>query len=343
LSASPWYRATPEAASISPDAAEQALEWLLALQDDAVPPERVAEWARWRDAHPDHERAWRRIESVRGQLQSLSSPANSATARAALLAPRSGHRRRALKTAALLVIGGGTAWGIGTSAPWRTWSSDYRTAIGERRKLVLPDGTHLLLNTDSAIDVCFDRTERRIKLISGEIFVATAPDDQGPSRPFLVETEDGTARALGTEYSVRRERDDTEVNVLHGVVRIQPRHNAAQTRDVQAGYRASYTARAIMAPTALEHSAVAWKDGFIVARSMRLDDFLAELGRYSAEPLSCDPAIAGLHVSGSFPVADIGKVLTVLATTLDIRIEIHSRLWRHKALRLVPAPRTAPT
>ncbi|ANN79518.1 FecR domain-containing protein [Bordetella flabilis] len=341
MSASPWYRATPDAASISPDAAERALEWLLELQDDAVSPERVAEWARWRDAHPDHERAWGRIESVRGQLQSLSSPANSAIARAALLAPRSEHRRRALKTAAILLFGGGTAWSIATSTPWRTWSSDYRTAIGERRKLVLPDGSHLLLNTDSAIDVCFDDTERRVELISGEILVATAPDHQGLSRPFLVETGDGTARALGTEYSVRRQRDDTEVNVLRGAVRIQPRHNAAQARDVQAGYRASYTARAVTASSALENAAIAWKDGFIVARSMRLDDFLAELGRYSPEPLSCDPAIAGLRLSGSFPVGDIGKVLAALSTTLDIRIEIHSRLWRHKALRLVPAPHTA--
>jgi transmembrane sensor len=343
LPASPWYLGTPEAASISPDAAERALEWLLELQGDAVSAETVAEWGRWRAAHPDHERAWRRIESVRGQLQPLSSPVNSAIARAALAAPRAEHRRRAVKTLAVLLFGGGAAWGIATSRPWQAWSSDYRTAIGERRQLVLPDGTRLLLNTDSALDVRFGDTERRVKLISGEILIRTAPDNQGMARPFLVETRDGTARALGTEYSVRQQRDDTEVNVFHGIVRIQPGHNGAQPRDVQAGYRASYTTRAVMPPSAVQDAAIAWKDGFIVARSMRLDDFIAELGRYSPDPLSCDPDIAGLRLSGSFPVADIGKVLTALSATLDVRIEIHSRFWRHKQLRLVPARRAAPS
>ena len=39
LAASSWYRSTRDAAAVSPEVAERALEWLLELQGEPVPPE----------------------------------------------------------------------------------------------------------------------------------------------------------------------------------------------------------------------------------------------------------------------------------------------------------------
>jgi len=340
--ASPWYGGTHDAAGIAPEVAERALEWLVELQDDAVAPDVVEAWTRWRAAHPDHERAWRRIESVRGRLQSLASPAGATIAQAALAPPRSESRRRAVKTLAVLLFAGGAAWGVDTYSPWHEWSSDYRTEVGQRRVVMLPDGTQLILNTGSAVDIRFNDAERRVVLVAGEVFVTTAPDARPAPRPFLVETAQGTARALGTEYAVRQQDDDTEVSVLHGAVEVRPRRNAGQAFIVQAGHHASYTDRAATAAGRAEEAQVAWKDGFIVARGMRLDDFLAELGRYTSDALSCDPAAAGLRVSGSFPVDDVDRVLEAVGTTLDLRVVAETRLWRRRLVRLAPAaPRTA--
>ncbi|MFD4838899.1 FecR family protein [Achromobacter sp. NPDC058515] len=341
MSASPWYASTRDAAALSPAVAQRALEWLVELQGDAVPPETVREWACWRAAHPDHERAWLRIESVRGSLQPLSSPVSAAIAQAALAPPASPHRRRALKALGVLAFTGGATWSVGEYAPWREWTSDYRTGVGERRDLVLPDGTRLALNTGSALDIRFSETERRVALISGEILIATAHEAGPPMRPFLVETAHGTARALGTEYTVRVLGDSTEVSVYQGAVQIQPRQEAGHPLTLQAGRRASYWAHGVAEPGPAEESRVAWKDGFIVARGMRLDDFIAELGRYSRDTLSCDPAVAGLRLSGSFPVDDIDRVLAALRATLDIRVDIQSRLWRGRHVRLIPAADSA--
>jgi transmembrane sensor len=339
---SSWYRTTPAAAAIPPEVAERGLEWLVELQGGAAPPRLIEDWVAWRAAHPHHEQAWQRIESVSGKLQFLSSPFNSAIAQAALAPPRAGHRRRVIKGLAVSLFLGGALWGVGEKLPLREWTADYRTAVGERRTIVLADGTQLVLNTDSAVDIRFNDGERRVKLIAGEIFVTTSQNAQPASRPFLVQTDQGTARALGTAYSVRQEGERTEVGVFKGAVEIRPRESAGQIVVLRAGDQAAYTAKSITAPDHLEEAKTAWRDGFIVARGMRLDDFMIELSRYSKEALSCDPGIAGLRVSGSFPLDDIGKVLEALRITLDIQTETLPGFWGKRAVRMIPAARAMP-
>lgn len=334
--ASSWYEATADAAKIPPHVAERALEWLLELQGDAVSPETVAAWTRWRAEHPDNERAWQRIESVKGRLKPLASPATADIARAALASSDDKPRRRAIKTLAVLVFTGGAAWSANQYSPWRQWAADYRTAIGERRALTLSDGTRLWLNTDSAVDIRFDDDVRRVKLVAGEILVETAKDSRSVPRPFVVETADGTAHARGTRYAVRQRDGDTEVSVYDGAVEIRPRRSAGQPLLLRAGHRASYTRDTVTAPVATQEAGATWAEGFIVARSMRLDDFIAELGRYSKDSLSCDPRLAAIRVSGSFPLDDVGKVLDALAATLDVRTEATTRLWGKRELRVVP-------
>jgi len=338
MSASSWYGNTRDAATLPPAVAQRALEWLVELQDEPVAPETVREWASWRAAHPDHERAWLRIESVQGTLRPLAGPANAAIAKAALAAPASAQRRRALKTMSALAIASGAAWGVGQITPWRTWTSDHRTAIGERRNVTLPDGTRLVLNTDSAIDVRYSADRRRVTLIAGEILIATAHESGTRNRPFCVETAHGTARALGTEYAVRLLDGSTEVSVFQGAVQIRPRDDAEHGLTLQAGLRANYSARGIAQPATAEENQIAWKDGFIVARGMRLADFVAELGRYSRDTISCAPAVSDLRLSGSFPVSNVDKVLAALSATLDIRVETETRLWRGRRLHLIAGP-----
>lgn len=336
--ASSWYDATAEAGTIPVAVAERALEWLLDLQDDDVPPERIAAWTRWRAEHPDHERAWQRIESVRSQLAPLAAPRTSAVVRATLAPrPESRARRQAVKTLAIVAFAGGLTWAAEDRVPWRVWTADYRTDVGERRTIVLDDGTRLQMNTASAVDIAFDGNARRVRLRAGEILVTTAKDPHPVARPFLVETAQGTARALGTRYVVRQREADTEVDVFHGAVEVRPRDPAGAPRVVESGYGASFTGQRVTGLELAQASRAAWAEGFIVARSMRLDRFIEELARYSRDPVSCDPAVAGLRVSGSFPLDDVGKVLAVLSTTLDVRTEVTTRIWGQTSRRIVPA------
>ncbi|MFX9169461.1 FecR domain-containing protein, partial [Acinetobacter baumannii] len=59
--------------------------------------------------------------------------------------------------------------------------ADHATGVGERRDLALADGSHVLLNTDSALSVDYTADRRGVALQRGEAFFAVARD---PARPF---------------------------------------------------------------------------------------------------------------------------------------------------------------
>jgi ferric-dicitrate binding protein FerR (iron transport regulator) len=131
---------------------------------------------------------------------------------------------------------------------WRQWgaelAADHRTATGQRSDHRLADGSLLHLNTASAADVRFDAAQRRIVLQAGEILIHTAPDSVRPPRPFVVQTEHGTIRALGTRFVVQRESGrQTRVSVLEHAVEIRPALGNAALR-LDAGQSVRFSAHA---------------------------------------------------------------------------------------------------
>ena len=65
----------------------------------------------------------------------------------------------------------------------------------------------------------------------------------------------------------------------------------------------------------------------LVAAHMRLGDFLAELGRYRRGQLNCDPKVANLLISGTYPIDDTERVLDVLPLSLPVRVRRFTRYW----------------
>ncbi|WP_341316431.1 FecR family protein [Paraburkholderia sp. IMGN_8] len=309
----------------------RAVEWWMELQSGENTREQKLALARWRAEHADHERAWQHIRSVSNRFKDLTGTADAtgaAAARAALTRSRPATRRANVKALAMLLFTGGAAWIAGEHVPWRAWSADVRTAVGERRTLTLADGTRVTLNTDSAIEIRFSSTERRVHLLRGEIMVATGHSDAGgPLRPFVVETAQGRLQPLGTRFAVRQQSALSRIDVFEGAVRINPfdAHGAAPI--MHAGERARFTRDEVSAMEAISENDAAWADGLIVASGMRLADFLNELDRYRPGYLSCDPAVAGLRLSGTFPLADTDRVLETVAGTLPVELVFITRYW----------------
>lgn len=299
--------------------AGEAADWMIRFDQGTLGPDEQQAFDRWRGQSPAHIAAWHRAEGVMHSINSIPAPT-----RASALRELAGvERRRALKLA-LMLAAGPAAWAA-WRMPWAEWNADLRTATGEQRRELLPDGTALVLNTASAVTLAFSDSERRLRLWSGEILVSTGRDPSPHYRPFIVETAQGTVRALGTRFTVRLLPDLTRVGVLEHAVEIRA---AGTSTRVEAGQMAAFGVQGVMGGVQQQGVAPAlWEEGLFLAQKLPLADLLAELGRYRKGVLRCHPEVAGMLVSGAFSVSDTDAALRLLTRSLPLRIRSWSRYW----------------
>lgn len=302
----------------------EAADWVLRLREGALDASEQRAFDQWQARSAAHREAWQRAETVLqtfGKLQ-LFGDESAGIGRDALRSMRRVNRRRLL---GLLVAAGPVAWLAWRTQPWQGWRVDIATATGERRTLDLADGSRLVINTASAVDIDFTPQHRRLRLQRGEILITTGRDPSSTPRPFLVETAHGAMRALGTRFSVRRFDDRTRVAVFEHTVGVTP--VAGVERIVQAGEQLTFNAGGIDSVGPVDMSAAAWEHGMLAAKSMRLGDVAAELARYRRGVLRCDPAVAHLPVSGAISLDDTDAALRLLERNLPVRISRVTSYW----------------
>lgn len=294
----------------------QAASWLLLMQEGPLAPPQQAELERWRRSDPEHERAWKRAQRLLTRLGTLPST----LARQTLARPAGSSRRTVLR--GLLVLMGAAPLG---GWLWRRSEAgvDYLTTLGERRDLLLDDGSQVSLNSDSALNVRFSADQRLLHLQRGEAYIVTAPDRQAPPRPLRVQTEQGLMRALGTRFSVRQLPHETQLAVYEGAVQVQLAGTDSTPQDgiIRAGQQVRFTRERLGPVETARDTALAWRNGLLVADDMPLQQWAQELMRYSSQPLVCDPALAGLRVSGTFPLDDLPLALAMLAKSHGLRVQ----------------------
>lgn len=308
---------------------EQAAQWYALLCSRQVTERDKNRWREWLGAAAEHRLAWRYGEDISGGFAPLlETPDPRLTADKLLRANRRfRQRRRALACVAGMAGAGALGW-----LAWRqellpgrvlAWSADYRSGTGEQRDVVLADGTRIWLNTASAFNVDYTHAQRRIALVGGEIFIATAAD---ANRPFVVDTSQGRLRALGTRFNVRQDDGQTWMAVYEGAVEIRAADTDA-TAVIDAGHQASFTREivspAIQADTACE----AWTRGVLLAHDLTLREFVRELRRYRKGHIGLADEIADLRVYGNFPAQDTDRVLTMLTAALPVRIHQTLPWW----------------
>lgn len=297
--------------------AEQAIRWMIELQADPEDPVRQRACLQWRQSAPEHDRAMLLVERMQQNLASLPKGA----ARTLLEGPAPSQRRAALKSLAALAVMGSGATLLYRSGQVQRLSADYATAIGERRRVQLDDGTAVHLNTDTAMDVRLDSHHRRIRLLRGEIQIQTGRDP----RPMTVDSSAGSLQPLGTRFLVRELEAGIRLGVDEGVVRVVNRSGLRV--DVPAGQQLDFDRRVLGAPVALPPGDGAWTDGLLSVSDMPLQDFLAELSRYRMGRLACAPEVADLRISGTFPLDDSDRILSTLPHVLPVQVRQRSRYW----------------
>ena len=274
--------------------AEQAAAWIISLTGD--------------------EAAGR--AEARAALSAARRPAGKGSA---ARAARRATATIAVLAAALLV--GAVALGLPSWQP-AVLLADVRTGAGEWQTRVLADGSRITLSGGSAVDQQFTATRRVLKLLQGAVLVDVARD---PERPFLVQTEEGSIRALGTRFVVERGAGGTDLAMLESKTEARAADSLAPATVVAAGEKVRITAGGVGRSSAVDQHSVAdaWRDHQLVVQNRPLAEVLDALARQRRGVIKYDRRqIAAMRVSAVLPLDDTERALQLLLDsfpTLRIR------------------------
>jgi transmembrane sensor len=196
--------------------------------------------------------------------------------------------------------------------------ADARTGVGEQRTFPLSDGSEILLNTQAAVAVHYSEHARLVDLLAGE---AAFRVEQDAARPFLVQTNEGQVRAVGTEFIVHKTAEAVLVTVTEGIVEVSAYGgHAAAPALVQAGQRVRYDPAGVgpVEPVDLR-VATAWQRGKLIFEATPLTLVVEEVNRYRhGHIVMLNPKLAEHLVSGVFDLQRLDAAVTTIERTLPI-------------------------
>ncbi|QSA95766.1 FecR family protein [Methylococcus sp. EFPC2] len=301
---------------ISDELRDEAIEWAIRASNDGSDQDRRA-LAAWLAQDPAHRAAYAEISARLDWLDSFRD-ADLAVRREALRHRPPARRDRAQRYAGLamaatvMLVAGLTAF---SPDGWYGTHDRYTVPRGGHQAIRLADGSRLELNTDSEVEVRLNRRERSVTLQRGEAYFHVAHD---ASRPFTVTAGKGHTVDIGTAFDVHLRPDRVVVAVQEGRVRV----DAQQSRELGAAQALAYDPAGefvAVGPGESVASLTAWRQGKLIFDNRRLDEVLAEIGRYHDIRLRlADPALGKSKVSGTFFIDRLDTSLGIIADSLGV-------------------------
>lgn len=335
---------------------ERAAAWVARIDSGSLSSEDENTLRGWLEADRRHREAFVELAAFWDEADVLAElaelfPLEEAETREPR--PRTAYRWAAAAAATIALVAAAVLVTTRVSAPEpeagrsaASYSADFRTPVGQHATEPLPDGSALMLNTDTEIDVDFTAADRDVFLRRGEAHFDVAHD---PDRPFNVHVGGRIVQAVGTAFNIRFDRDgEIEVMVTDGEVRVTPASDGSartaprpgrvrtpaplesDTRLVEGEvavlgrYGPSRTAKASvlrLQPADVDIK-LAWQRGMLIFRGERLDEMLDEVGRYTTtEFVLVDGELADLRVGGYFRAGDTAELLVALRDNFQIESE----------------------
>lgn len=314
-----------------------AADWAARIDGDPLSPQEEAVLYAWLGQDVRHRGALARAQAV---LTSVSAKnVLNAPARAT---PFGGRRT------VLMLVGAVAATILALTVLPQGADRDgqlYASEIGEVRTIPLADGTHITLNTNSAVHVSYDEERRQVRLVRGEAFFAVA---KNKARPFIVIGGHSQVRTVGTAYSVGLGGDGTmEVLIAEGKVAVENAESAWRRRlkpvralipgfgsgnavYLRAGQKAQVrqdggggdilVSVGSVSPDEVDR-ALLWRGGQIAFEGETLAAASVQFARYSRQRIVIRvPSLARARVSGLFRANDPEGFARAIALSLGARL-----------------------
>ena len=298
------------------DVSHEASAWF-ALMNGGAPTDAEREALKqWIAAHASHRQAYAELENLWAAsamvLQQRAAPA-----------PVQISRRRfvglgiAACTAAI-AIGSTRFWLQGASSPF----ADVRTAVGERRKVSLPDGSTVELAGNAALNVEFTAGKRSVELLQGEVFFSVLPSQIGMLK---VKTDAGLVAASEGDFCLSCEHAAASLTVSRHRVHVT---TASQQTDLEEGLSMSFSAsHSEPIQRADLDQVLAWRNGRLVFFDKPLLAVVDELQRWREGKIFIpDARLAARRVSLILNLERPEQMLEVLSKALSVKVARYTDL-----------------
>lgn len=304
----------------------EAGAWMARLNGPYRTPRVEQGFQQWLKDHPAHREAFRLVSVDWEGMEELRRFANvsiTAPNNAAAVMPQ----RKVLRVSPWLAAAAVITLTV-VSGLLYYWQADaLTTGVGEQRILTLEDGTKVSLNTATRIFVQYDRSQRRVRLDSGEALFDVAKQAE---RPFIVDLGDHDVTALGTAFLVRRDDKRTAVTLIEGKVSISPGKPASPDTGAPAdtvllipGERLTFTTphEAPEVDRPVMDKLTAWQQGKVAIDKMRLSEAVEEMNRYSPIRLTIErPETERLLISGVFTAGQSSSFARAVAQSYGLQV-----------------------
>ena len=196
---------------------------------------------------------------------------------------------------------------------------------GGEYELILPDGTHVWINSDSELSfpTQFDSTRREV-FLTGEAYFSVTKDKE---KPFIVKVnEDIEIKVLGTQFNVQAYQDENtiETTLCEGSVNVSDgKQKVTLTPSLQAVY--SKSTKNLITRKVDTRLYSSWKDGLFVFENKQLEEIMTTLSRwYNIHVFYANQAVKTYHFTGDLErYGDFRKTLGMIEKATSIRFVIN--------------------
>lgn len=313
-----------------------AIAWCMRFHDAPLSPQDQEELTAWLASDPEH---GARLERARGLWDGFDDHAHApellTLRRQALGAVQQAGARRwtagPIPRAGWLAAAAAVLLAIGLLAILHTPSRYYETGVGERRTVILADGSTMTLDADTGVRVRFTDDRRELTLDHGRASFKVA---KNPLRPFAVTSGKSMVVAIGTVFSVEQLADQVRVALYEGRVAV--------LRDVAEGPAPQFAAvrgareTAEQALTPGHELIVSTDTPLATLRTAAISDRLEggqlsftdeplliavqRVNRYNVgKPIVVTPEASAIRISGVFNAGDIDAFLQGVVAAFPVR------------------------
>lgn len=227
------------------------------------------------------------------------------------------------RIAAILIIAFSVTFGLLKimNSPSETITYIEKTSLkGEKKSIVLPDGTKVVLNSDTRLRILdnFNEQQRTIEM-EGEGFFEVTPN---PEKPFVIKSGKTQVSVLGTSFDFKSytEDDFIKVTVSTGKVRVNvPDQDLQLSLTANEHLSVNKTDGAIRKETIQENNYIKWIKGSLYFNKEPITEVIKNINRTYNRKIILQCKNKNQIISGAHDNKSIEAVVEAICFTAGLR------------------------